>query len=227
MMSEFIYCSGPMFSPEELSTMASIATTLENAGYKTYLPQRDGIEVAKVMALVNTPIISGEIFRDIMIFVQKAVFAMDVYQVVERCNATVFNMNGRPADDGSISETGISFAVGKPIVIYKNDPRTEFNGLDNPLLTGLSYNWKYVTDISKIPTNLAVMIEKVNSAGANLYLNNPPPMVKKTLEVGKEVWEILQIIRFFEHKEKDLVTILKVLMEKLKSSANFMKFMEE
>ncbi|TGK88305.1 nucleoside 2-deoxyribosyltransferase [Leptospira bourretii] len=225
-MSEYIYCSGPMFSPEELNTMASIAASLESAGYKTYLPQRDGIEVAKVMAMVNTPIISGEIFRDIMIFVQKAVFAMDVYQVVERCSATVFNMNGRPADDGSISETGISFAVGKPIVIYKNDPRTEFNGLDNPLLTGLSYNWKYVTDIAKIPTNLAEMIVKVNAAGENLYLKNPPPMVKKTMEVGKEVWEILQIIRFFEHKEKDLIAILKVLMEKLKASASFMKYLE-
>ncbi|PKA11103.1 nucleoside 2-deoxyribosyltransferase [Leptospira meyeri] len=225
-MSEYIYCSGPMFTPEELNTMASIAASLESAGYKTYLPQRDGIEVAKVMAMVNTPIISGEIFRDIMIFVQKAVFAMDVYQVVERCSATVFNMNGRPADDGSISETGISFAVGKPIVIYKNDPRTEFNGLDNPLLTGLSYNWKYVTDIAKIPTNLAEMIVKVNAAGENLYLKNPPPMVKKTMEVGKEVWEILQIIRFFEHKEKDLVAILKVLMEKLKASASFMKYLE-
>ncbi|MCG6141602.1 nucleoside 2-deoxyribosyltransferase [Leptospira mtsangambouensis] len=225
-MSEYIYCSGPMFSPEELNTMASIAASLESAGYKTYLPQRDGIEVAKVMAMVNTPIISGEIFRDIMIFVQKAVFAMDVYQVVERCSATVFNMNGRPADDGSISETGISFAVGKPIVIYKNDPRTEFNGLDNPLLTGLSYNWKYVTDIAKIPTNLAEIIVKVNAAGENLYLKNPPPMVKKTMEVGKEVWEILQIIRFFEHKEKDLIAILKVLMEKLKASASFMKYLE-
>lgn len=185
-MSEYIYCSGPMFSPEELNTMASIAASLESAGYKTYLPQRDGIEVAKVMAMVNTPIISGEIFRDIMIFVQKAVFAMDVYQVVERCSATVFNMNGRPADDGSISETGISFAVGKPIVIYKNDPRTEFNGLDNPLLTGLSYNWKYVTDIAKIPTNLAEMIVKVNAAGENLYLKNPPPMVKKRWKLGKK-----------------------------------------
>lgn len=151
---------------------------------------------------------------------------MDVYQVVERCSATVFNMNGRPADDGSISETGISFAVGKPIVIYKNDPRTEFNGLDNPLLTGLSYNWKYVTDIAKIPTNLAEIIVKVNAAGENLYLKNPPPMVKKTMEVGKEVWEILQIIRFFEHKEKDLIAILKVLMEKLKASASFMKYLE-
>lgn len=226
-MSEYIYCSGPMFTPEELSTMASIAAALESAGYKTYLPQRDGIEVAKVMAMVNTPIISGEIFRDIMIFVQKAVFAMDVYQVVERCNATVFNMNGRPADDGSISETGISFATGKPIVIYKNDPRTEFNGLDNPLLTGLSYNWKYVTDISQIPSKLAEMIVKVNAAGENLYLKNPPPLVKKTMEVGKEVWEILQIIRFFEHKEKDLVAILKVLMEKLKGSASFMKYLED
>ncbi|MCW7531151.1 nucleoside 2-deoxyribosyltransferase [Leptospira soteropolitanensis] len=178
------------------------------------------------MALVNTPIISGEIFRDVMIFVQKAVFALDIYQVVERCDGTVFNMNGRPADDGSISETGISFAVGKPIVIYKNDPRTEFNGLDNPLLTGLSYNWKYVTDISKIPTNLAEMIEKVNGAGENLYLKNPPPIVKKTMEIGKEVWEILQFIRFFEQKEKDLVATLKVFIEKLKASTIFMKYLE-
>ncbi|MGI6701189.1 MAG: hypothetical protein ACOX3U_01810 [Christensenellales bacterium] len=38
------YCSGPLFSPDEQREMKYISDALENSGYETFLPQRDGAE---------------------------------------------------------------------------------------------------------------------------------------------------------------------------------------
>ena len=43
-MTSIIYCSGPLFCPEEQGGMAALARVLEDAGYGTFLPQRDGLE---------------------------------------------------------------------------------------------------------------------------------------------------------------------------------------
>ena len=56
-----VYCSGPLFCPEELGVMRSIAQTLEDAGYQTFLPQRDGVE-AFVMNQVDAPLANAWIF---------------------------------------------------------------------------------------------------------------------------------------------------------------------
>lgn len=47
-------------------------------------------------------------------------------------------MNGRVPDEGAVSEAAMAFAVGHPVVIYKNDARSLVGGKDNPLVAGLS-----------------------------------------------------------------------------------------
>jgi nucleoside 2-deoxyribosyltransferase len=130
-----IYCSGPLFCPEETAGMAAIAIVLEDAGYTTFLPQRDGIE-RFVTRFINTPL-NVDLFgsRKNM---DRAIFALDVYQIVKRCDCLVMNMNGRVPDEGAVAEAGIAFAAGKPVVLYKNDVRTIFKGGDNSMITGLS-----------------------------------------------------------------------------------------
>ena len=39
-----VYCSGPLFSPEEVGAMQAIADQLEKKGMSTFLPHRDGLE---------------------------------------------------------------------------------------------------------------------------------------------------------------------------------------
>ena len=39
-----IYCSGPLFCAEEVGGMSAIAKVLEDAGFQTFLPHRDGLE---------------------------------------------------------------------------------------------------------------------------------------------------------------------------------------
>ena len=50
---EVIYCAGPMFSPEEKQAMLEIAASFEAEGFATYVPHRDGLEVARIMKLLR------------------------------------------------------------------------------------------------------------------------------------------------------------------------------
>ncbi|MCU0576169.1 MAG: nucleoside 2-deoxyribosyltransferase [Desulfobacterota bacterium] len=143
-----VYCSGPLFCPEEIASMNAIARVLEDAGFTTFLPHRDGLE-RYVLPFLNTPL-SADILgmRD---RIDRAIFALDVYQIVQQCDSFVLNMNGRVPDEGAVAEAGIAFALGKPLVIYKNDCRTAFDGRDNSMITGLSV-LDPVSDRGKIPS---------------------------------------------------------------------------
>ena len=55
-----IYCSGPLFCAEEVGGMSAIAKVLEDAGFQTFLPHRDGME-AYIMRFGN--IVSVNDFR--------------------------------------------------------------------------------------------------------------------------------------------------------------------
>ncbi|OTP76147.1 Nucleoside 2-deoxyribosyltransferase [Caballeronia sordidicola] len=41
-----VYCAGPLFNARERAEMDSIASVLEQAGFSTFLPHRDGLEFA-------------------------------------------------------------------------------------------------------------------------------------------------------------------------------------
>jgi nucleoside 2-deoxyribosyltransferase len=129
-----VYCAGPLFNAKEKEEMEELAGCLEEAGFLTFLPQRDGLELTKV---VETLIDKG-IHTDMASAVaSKAIFALDVYQVIEQCEAIVVNLNGRVPDEGAVSEAAIAWCSGKAVVGYKADTRSVFLGQDNPLVAGL------------------------------------------------------------------------------------------
>jgi nucleoside 2-deoxyribosyltransferase len=181
-----------MFSVGDKGEQQSIATALEGAGFTTYLPQRDGIEVGRVMALLNHPILEGPISNDIMLRVRKWVFALDMYQLLERCQALVFNLDGRTPDDGSVVETAAAFAAGKPIVIYKTTPITMLAGADNPMVEGLSTTWSYVGDTTALP---AAVTAAVTATAKQPYSYAGPPSVAALIHEGKEIWDVLELLR--------------------------------
>jgi nucleoside 2-deoxyribosyltransferase len=185
-----VYCSGPMFSVGDKYEQQSIASALESAGYTTYLPQRDGIEVGRVMQLINNPLLEGKIAEAIMLEVRKWVFALDMYQLLERCQSLVFNLDGRTPDDGSVVETAAAFTAGKPIVIYKTTPITMLAGADNPMVEGLSSIWAYVNETKAVAPAVAKAV-----AATKPYTYSPPPNVASLMNEGKEVWDVLETLR--------------------------------
>ena len=187
-----VYCSGPMFSVGDKWEQQAIASALESAGYTTYLPQRDGIEVGRVMQLVHHPLLEGRIADDIMLVVRKWVFALDMFQLLERCHSLVFNMDGRTPDDGSVVETAAAFTAGKPIVIYKTTPITMLAGADNPMVEGLSSTWAYVDDVKALPHALA---SAITAANAQPHSYAAPPHVAALMREGSVVWDVLEALR--------------------------------
>jgi nucleoside 2-deoxyribosyltransferase len=185
-----VYCSGPMFSAGDKFEQEEVAAALESAHYTTYLPQRDGIEVGKIMELVDHPILEGYIADKIMLEVRKWVFALDMYQLLSRCQSVVFNLDGRTPDDGSVVETAAAFAAGKPIVIYKTTPITMLAGADNPMVQGLSSTWTYVGELKALGPAMAKAV-----AAAASYTYSAPANIVSLMSEGKLIWEILEDLR--------------------------------
>jgi hypothetical protein len=188
-----------MFSPEDKWAMKSISDILEGAGYNTYLPQRDGIEVGRVMQMLDNPITALTIAKPVMQLVRK-------YQVIERCDVLVFNMNGRVPDGGSVAETAMAYTAGKPVIIYKNTPISMLAGYDNPMIAGLAYTWEYVNEIKEIPKTLKKTVQKVNAAGESPYkAESIPPLQRQ--------WEVLEEIREEEPEDEKFVHMIKEIVK--------------
>jgi nucleoside 2-deoxyribosyltransferase len=135
-----IYCAGPLFNPKEQEEMGQIACTLEHRGYSVFLPQRDGLEFAKLFPHVLQKGMGAQQAQKIL---NMAIFSLDVFQILDS-QGLVLNMNGRVPDEGAMVEAGIAWAHNKAVVIYRSDSRSLIEGNCNPLVLGLS-DFSFVT----------------------------------------------------------------------------------
>lgn len=179
-----VYCSGPMFDPGDKYDQQQVNDALEKAGYDTYLPQRDGIEIGAMMNMLKKPIIEATFFTKAVTAIQRAGFSMDVYQVVEATDALVLNLNGRVPDEGSVMETATAYAIGKPIVVYKDTPITAQGNFDNPMIQGLSSTWENVGSYDAIAPALDARIAAVKAEG---YTFTPSKSLQAVIEYGRKV----------------------------------------
>ena len=161
MGKERIYCSGPLFCAEEVGGMSAIARVLEDAGFLTFLPHRDGLE-AYVMQFPNASLLST--ISAVRTRIDYALFSLDVYELLERCSAVVCSLNGRVPDEGMIVEAALAYAVGKPLVLFKDDARAPFGGYDNSMLTSLVQG-RIVGRLSEIPAALARELSRERAPG--------------------------------------------------------------
>jgi nucleoside 2-deoxyribosyltransferase len=184
MNGQIVYLSGPMFSIGDHWEQEQVAKTLEDQGYQTYLPQRDGIEVGELMALLADPNISTQLAQQGLAIVRKCVFGLDMYQLLERCTCAVFNIDGRVPDDGSVVEIAAAYAAGKPIVTFKTSPITFIAGEDNPMIQGLSYTWLYCTSLADLPEALKTIIEMMNKTK---FKYRPPQLLSSVIALGRDI----------------------------------------
>ena len=202
-----IYCSGPLFCAEEVGGMSAIAKVLEEAGFHTFLPHRDGIE-AYIMKFGNSPLSSA--IPAIRSRVDYAIFSLDVYELVERCDAVVCNLNGRVPDEGMIVEAAIAYAAGKPLVLFKDDIRAPFGGCDNSMLTSL-VRGKIVKCLQEIPEALNKEISK-KAETATLSED-----LKKAILYGKRISSVMERLPKSTGKKKwSAEVITQVIDEALK-----------
>ena len=199
-----VYCSGPLFSPEERAAMARIAEVLERAGFDTFVPHRDGIE-AWVMGSAGMGVTQIPGVASGTKLVNKMIFALDTYQILDRCDALVMNLNGRVPDEGAVSETAMAYAAGVPLVIYKDDPRSTISGTDNAMLLGLTPDFGTIRDIAAIPAEVA---RRQAQARGSRFTYTPPPRVARTLRLGKRVWAVLERANRLAIQDRDAQAVL-------------------
>ena len=195
---KIVYISGPIFCPEEVGSLVEMAELLERKGYSTYLPHRDGLESC-LLETIASPVMEDKGIRPGALHLYRASFALEMFQLAERVDCLVFNMNGRVPDEGAVFKTSIAFTAGKPLVLYKRDHRSIFHGNDNAMITGLSPTFSTVGKVEVIPMELSRAIEARESRRESSYGGgNIPPFVRKVVEAGREVWSSLNELRFSE-----------------------------
>lgn len=118
-----VYFAGPLFCKSEKDYNVFVAGILERAGYKVFLPQRDGYEAALLDGKTEDEKVAMIFEKD-----TSEILAADVFFMV---------LDGRVPDDGACVELGIAYASGKPCYGIKSDARAIESGMDlNPLIAG-------------------------------------------------------------------------------------------
>lgn len=201
-----IYCSGPLFNPEERAAMASLADVLERAGYTTFLPQRDGVEMLAMRAM-KTPVATNVLAAPGSKMMRKSVFGLDLHELLERSDAVVVNLDGRVPDEGAIVEATLAFAVGRPVVGYKNDARAPFRGMDNPMLSGV-LGWEMVATLEALPAAVAEALKRAIPRDAPIHVSKE---LREVLDFGRKVRALLDRFPALAGFDKDTAP----LMEKL------------
>ncbi|MFM0221371.1 nucleoside 2-deoxyribosyltransferase [Paraburkholderia dipogonis] len=167
-----VYCAGPLFNAAERTEMESIAATLEAAGLTTFLPHRDGLEFARLKPELEK---LGASVEEAAHMLDRAIFSLDTFQLLRRCDAVVANLNGRVADEGTVVEASLAWHAGKPLVLFKADARSMLSGSDNPMLTGLG-DFDVVDQLSALPQAILEAVGRDRSR-----------RVEQTLENGAEI----------------------------------------
>jgi nucleoside 2-deoxyribosyltransferase len=161
--------------------MRAIAQVLEDAGFQTFLPQRDGLE-GYLLRFAKVPLPS--ILSEIRTRLDYAIFSLDVYELLVRCEAVVCNLNGRVPDEGMIVEASLAYAAGKSLILFKDDVRAPFGGYDNAMLTSLGQG-KIVKKRREIP---AIIAAEMSQPRAAVTLS---PDLQKAVAAGKRISSFL------------------------------------
>jgi nucleoside 2-deoxyribosyltransferase len=101
------YIAGPLFNEGERWFDEQIERMAAEAGFKTFLPHRDGQE-GKIKSKDNIA----------------AIFAEDV-KAIDQSDIVIANLNGVTTDDGTAWELGYAYAKGKHLVGIYTDWRLQ------------------------------------------------------------------------------------------------------
>lgn len=180
-----VYCAGPLFNEAERREMTNIADVLVAAGYRVYLPHRDGMEFRLILDILAD---RGWEATDAAQFLHAAIFALDVYQLAVECDCMVWNLNGRVPDEGAVSEAAMAWTLGKPLVAYRDDVRSLIAGRVNPLLVGM-VDFQTVNCIDDLPH--AMELARSRQSASSVAQNDLSERMAQAVRDGRSLWDAL------------------------------------
>ena len=123
-----IYIAAPLFNEMEIERNNSINDILEEEGFETYLPQRDG---GLFYNLRQKGFSDKEIKEQIFASDHNAILDSDIILCL---------LDGRVLDEGMCIELGIGYALKKHCIGFKTDYRTQDKFGNNIMLEGTLSN---------------------------------------------------------------------------------------
>jgi nucleoside 2-deoxyribosyltransferase len=179
-----IYCAGPLFNPSERAEMEMLAEAIEQGGFKTFLPHRDGFIFGAIVPDLER---AGYRLDVAQWMARQAIFALDIQQVVLECDGTIVNLNGRVPDEGAVVEGAIAWTAGKAVVLFKDDARSKIAGLDNPLVAGLG-GFRLVNHSEDLPRALTRALTE--HPPEILQVDTLPMTTRQTVEHGQRLIDV-------------------------------------
>jgi len=110
-----------------------------------------------------------------------------------------------------VAEAGIAFAVGKPVVLYKNDYRSAFNGKDNSMLIGLSI-LDPISDSKQLPRALLQAKEILTRSGS-ISSSAPSGNLSRIVSQGKKIWRVINAYPVKKLGQKDFLPLFQEMVE--------------
>ena len=181
-----VYVAGPLFNFSERAAQLKLAHLLESNGFQTFLPQRDGLEMARLKPYL-LKLLNGNEERQTQLL-NAAVACLDIYQVVMRCGSFVGNLNGAVLDDGTVAELVYASMAGRPTLFYRDDARMQIAGTTNPLVTAGAHS--VVDEFESIPDALKKINDELPIFEAEL-----PPLIQKKALLGEKFWDAFSDLR--------------------------------
>lgn len=142
-----IYFAGPLFCESERAFNLALATKLEKLGFSVFLPQRDGVELKKALAIETSEI---KRCRMIFNFDRDQVLKSEIFLMI---------LDGRVPDEGTCVELGIAYEnkhiddKEKLLIGYSTDMRV--------FSEKFQFNAMLLGAIDDIATNEEDLIEKI------------------------------------------------------------------
>lgn len=197
-----IYCAGPMGGPGDFTAMRELSSVLVGAGYSTFLPVDDGFPLLEIFQRMDESDWSSAKRAETKYYIMVAVFAFDLFNLLESCHAVVANVNPFEAccvnpDSGTIMELSLAYVFGRPVVAYKDKDVRYFplgstlqNGWDNPMIIGMTNNF-HLGGGGYVATTYPELLQRLDAALSRehraLDVESMPEHVRRALALGREV----------------------------------------
>jgi nucleoside 2-deoxyribosyltransferase len=136
-----IYLAAALFSGRETWFNLKLATCLEERGYATILPQRDGFEFRNLESVLEQRV-AREKIPDI---VQSIIYLLDVGFFLPNSNVVIANLD-EPLDEGVLIEICHAQQLGIPVIGFRTDVRSPYGSPGEPL-GGIHFFPAYQCDV--------------------------------------------------------------------------------
>lgn len=177
-----VYVAGPLFNRGERAVQARVARRLERAGYRTFLPQRDGLELADV---VGGYLAQGLARAEAEARTAAAIYAFDIAQLFA-CDAAVCTVSGTEPDSGTAVEAATARAMGRAVVLFADAESRAFalSARINPMLLGnATARGRIVNARARLPRAVATALRL--AAGQQLSLRRLSQPLREAVVRGR------------------------------------------